>query len=86
MRPAPFASAREGHATLNGYGIVDPGAALTALIGPDGAEGDAGVEAPDPAPVGSDEGCGCHVPGRRAPLPWAVFLVGALWLLRRASR
>lgn len=91
-RPAPFATPDErGHDPLYGYGVVDPPAALRALLGlpepaPDagapeptdaGAAPDASVERP-----GGEGGCGCRAAGRGRPGPALALGLALAALLR----
>ena len=71
-------------------GVVDGGTTGDAGTGADAGMGggDAAVGMP-PDPGGVDEpseGCGCSVPGRRAPVRWMLFGLVVVAMLRRRWR
>lgn len=77
-RPALYATPdADGHDALYGYGIVDPGAALEALLGPADAGVDGGTTEATTAPaldaaLGPSAGCGCAT---SAALPFVLLLL-----------
>lgn len=94
VRPAPFAVPNEsGHDDQYGFGIVDPGAALTALMPPpppDVSPEESPEVGPEPSPEESPETTTeveVERSGREggcggAPLPW-LFALPLLWKRRR---